>query len=540
MIGFRGLAATTLLAVLVVASACAPATTAPGSTAGTPGATSGGTLVVGTNFSVLSMDPARTVSNTSMNVLHAAYDSLTTYDGADLKTPKPNLATSWKVSTDGLTYDFTLRSDAKFESGNPVTADDVKWSLERLANVNGIAAFYVASIDSVTATDATHVSIKLKAPNSGLLAIVAAPPTGILDSKFVKGKGGDATPSGKDNDKAEAYLNTHSAGSGPYVMTSYTPNQEVTMERNKNYWGKAPAFDRVVLKHQAEPATEKLQLERGDIQIALGLGQDQAAALATTSGVTVSTAATATTFFVMFNTNPQLAGPLTNGKVRDAIRLAIDYDGLLKIAGAGAVRLAGVVPALLPGSLDSSSAPKQDVSKAKQALADSGLGSVKLTLSVGSDFVFGGVQFSVLAQKIQSDLKAVGFDVTIDGRPLPAWKADYIGGKLQMTVAVYAADWPDPSNFLVFSPDGSVSKRAQWSAAASPEAKAVFDLGNRAQAEVDATKRADLYRQFDQQLQQVGPYIPLLQPATPIGYRSELKGVAYNTTWEVDYRTVTK
>jgi peptide/nickel transport system substrate-binding protein len=534
-------------AALVVGSlglACTPAPAAPApaatsSSAATTPAT-GGTLVVGDNFSVLSMDPARTVSNTSMNVLHAAYDSLTTYDGADLKTPKPNLASSWQVSPDGLTYTFTLRSDVKFESGNPLTSADVKWSLERLANVKGIAAFYVASVASIEAPDPQHVVVTLNAPNSGMLAILSAPPTAILDSKLVKEKGADATAAAKDADKAETYLNSHSAGSGPYVMTSYTPNQEVTLERNKAYWGTAPFYDRIVIRHQAEPATEKLQLERGDIQIALGLGQDQTAALKDTAGVTTATAPTATTFFVMFNTNPELAGPFANPKVREAVRYALDYDGIMKIAGPGAVRLAGAIPALLPGALDPTSAPKQDKDKAKQLLAESGVSPLSAKLSIGSDFVFGGLQFSILGQKIQSDLQAVGIDTTIDGRPLPAWKADYIGGKLQMTAAVYAADWPDPSNFLVFSPDGSVSQRAQWAATASPDAKALFDLGNKAQAEVDAAKRAQLYQQFDTQLQQVGPYIPLFQPATPIGYRSDLKGVVYNTTWAVDYRAVGK
>ena len=297
----------------------APAPAAPAAAPTTPASTAtstpaGGTLVVGDNFSVLSMDPTRTVSNTSMNVLHATYDSLTTYEGADLKTPKPNVASSWQVSPDGLTYTFTLRPDVKFESGNLLTSADVKWSLERLANVKGIAAFYVASVASIETPDPQHVAIKLKDPNSGMLAILAAPPTAILDSKLVKENGGDASTEAKDGDKAETYLNSHSAGSGPYVMTSYTPNQEVTLERNKTYWGKPPLFDRIVLRHQAEPATEKLQLERGDIQIALGLGQDQTAALKDTPGVSTATAPTATTFFVMFNTNPDIAGPFANEK----------------------------------------------------------------------------------------------------------------------------------------------------------------------------------------------------------------------------------
>lgn len=538
MIGVRVGRATLLLA-LTIATACGQTAAPTGTTTASATPRPGGTLVVGANFSILSMDPARTVSATSMNVLHSTYDSLTIFEGSDLKTPKPNLANSWSITPDGLTYAFTLRSDAKFESGNPVTSRDVKWSLERLNNVKGISAFYVASVASVDAPDPAHVTIKLKAPNSGLLAILAAPPTGVLDSKLLADKGADASPSAKDNDKAEAYLNGHSAGSGPFVMTTYTPNQQVVLERNPNYWGTRPFFDKVVIQHQPEAATEKLQLERGDIQIAMGLGQDQASALQGTANVSVNTAPVATNFFVMFSMNPDLAGPLADPRVRDAIRYALDYDGIMKIAGPGAVRLGGVIPALLPGALESNTAIKQDKDKAKQLLQQVG-SPVKVKLSIGSDYVSGGVQFSVLGQKIQSDMQAVGIDVAIDGRPLAAWKADYIGGKLQMTVATYAADWPDPSNFLVFSPDGSVGVRAQWSAKSNADAAAILDLGQQAQAEVDATKRVAKYQQYDTKLQQVGPYVPLFQPATPLGWRSELKGVAFNTTWQVAYAAVSK
>jgi peptide/nickel transport system substrate-binding protein len=538
VIGAR-IARVTLIIGLSVAAACGQTAAPTGTSTASAAPKTGGTLVVGANFSILSMDPARTVSATSMNVLHSTYDSLTTFEGADLKTAKPNLATSWTISPDGLTYAFALRSGAKFESGSPVTSTDVKWSLERLNNLKGISAFYVASIATVDAPDSTHVTIKLKAPNSGLLAILAAPPTGVLDSKLLADKGADASASAKDNDKGDAYLNGHSAGSGPYVMTTYTPNQQVVLERNANYWGTKPFFDRIVIQHQPEAATQKLQLERGDIQIAMGLGQDQASALQGTANVTVNTAPVATNFFVMFSMNPDLAGPLADPRVRDAIRFALDYDGIMKIAGSGAVRLGGVIPALLPGALDPSSAPKQDKDKAKQLLQQVGT-PVKVKLSIGSDYVSGGVQFSVLGQKIQSDMQAVGIDVTIDGRPLAAWKADYIGGKLQMTVATYAADWPDPSNFLVFSPGGSVGVRAQWSANSSADAAAVLDLGQQAQAEVDATKRVAKYQQYDARLQQVGPYVPLFQPATPLAWRSDLKGVAFNTTWQVAYTSVSK
>src|SRR5436309_16135728 len=90
------------------------------------------TLIVAANFVIKSLDPARTIETTSEMVNHGTYDSLVTFDGEDLKTPKPSLATSWRVSNDGKTYTFTLRQVAKFSSGNPLTARDVKGCLDRI------------------------------------------------------------------------------------------------------------------------------------------------------------------------------------------------------------------------------------------------------------------------------------------------------------------------------------------------------------------------------------------------------------------------
>src|SRR5271170_5856495 len=89
-----------------------------------------GTLIVGVNFVIKSLDPARAFETTSSTILHATYDTLVTFNGEDLKTPRPSLATSWKTSADGLTVTFALRPNVKFASGNSLTSADVKWSFD--------------------------------------------------------------------------------------------------------------------------------------------------------------------------------------------------------------------------------------------------------------------------------------------------------------------------------------------------------------------------------------------------------------------------
>src|SRR5262245_16525620 len=125
------------LAVLIAGGALLWATTDAGAQA----------LVVGANFVVKSLDPARTVETTSNMANHSIYDSLVTFDGEDLTTPKPSLATDWTVSPDGKTYTFRLRRNVRFASGNPMTSADVKWSFDRVRYVKSNPTFFLNGVE---------------------------------------------------------------------------------------------------------------------------------------------------------------------------------------------------------------------------------------------------------------------------------------------------------------------------------------------------------------------------------------------------------
>src|SRR5215510_11274746 len=114
-------------------------------------------LVVGANFVVKSLDPGRTIETTSNMVNHSVYDSLVTFDGEDLTTPKPSLATDWTVSPDGKSYTFRLRRNVRFASGNPMTSADVKWSFDRVRYVKSNPAFYLSSMEDILTPDASTV-----------------------------------------------------------------------------------------------------------------------------------------------------------------------------------------------------------------------------------------------------------------------------------------------------------------------------------------------------------------------------------------------
>jgi len=232
-------------------------------------------LFIGTQLTMKSLDPARTIEASAYTINHATYDSLVTFDGEDLRTPKPSLATSWSASADGRAYTFKLRPNVKFVSGNTLTSADVKWTLDRVINLNATSKFLVDGITEVLAPDPMTVVVRLAASQPSIIPILSSSSLGVLDSKVVMANGGDAGPDAKSKDQAEPYLNAHSPGTGAFILTSYAPNQEVVLVKNPAHWRGAPKVDRIVTRHIAEPAAQQLQLERGDLDVTTGIGPDQ-------------------------------------------------------------------------------------------------------------------------------------------------------------------------------------------------------------------------------------------------------------------------
>jgi peptide/nickel transport system substrate-binding protein len=516
-------------AILVIVSSPNPAPAGQGTT-----------LVVAASFIIRSIDPGRTVETTSNMLNHATYDSLVTFEGEDLKTPKPALATEWKISDDGKTYTFKLRPNVKFSGGNPLTSVDFKWSFERVKNLKSNPAFYLNPVQEILTPDPLTLVLKLNAPNPALLAILASPSLGAVDSKLVAEKGGVSGPDAKDRDKAESVLNNQSAGTGPFILSSYVPEQEVVLVRNPNHWRPAPAIDRIVIRNITEPATQKLQVQRGDVDIATALGQDQAATLKGVPNVAVRSSLAAVTFYVLMNNNPEVGQAFANPKVQEAVRYALDYDGIMSIAGAGASRLAGVIPTGFPGALDPKTAFKTDREKSKALVKDAGLGEIKGQITYGSDQVIWGVPMAVLAQKIQADLAAVGIQLSLNGLPRAAALQLYRDAKNQVGVWSWAADFPDQSNFLVYMPGRTVGKRAGWPEDASPAAKELATLANKAESELDDAKRAAQMQRVDKRVMEIGPYAPLFQPAVPVAFRSNVKGVTFHSVWGLDFYAISK
>jgi len=338
-----------------------------------------------------------------------------------------------QVSKDGLTYTFTLRSGAKFTSGNPVTADDVRFSLRRLKYLKDNPSFFMDPVKDVEAMNPTTVKITLSAPDASFLAALAAIPCGIADAKTLIAKGATDAEDAKekDKDKATEYLNNTSEGSGPYKLVSFTKNVEGVMERNPNYWGPKPYFAKVIIKHVPNGITQREMVERGDADVAHDLDADLVAKITPGGKIKLVEGLSMNQVYLTIQNNPDVAKELSDKKVRQAISYAIDYDGIIK----GLVRGAGDrPPAILPiGVLgvDKTMNPQRDVAKAKQLLTEAGYPNgftVKLSYWTASLL---GVAPEPLAAKLQADLAQVGIKATLAPGERSVVISEYRAGKVQ-------------------------------------------------------------------------------------------------------------
>ncbi|MBR5229179.1 MAG: ABC transporter substrate-binding protein, partial [Firmicutes bacterium] len=268
----------------------------------------GSTVVVAMGAGFDTLDPSYCYEKNPPVVLTACYENLfkfMTNDGA----AEPMLADTYDFSADGKTLTITLK-DATFASGNPVTSEDVKFSIMRVKNLQGNPAFMTDTIASVDTPDEKTVVINLTEPDSAITSKLAYSALAILDSKVVKENGGTDAADAATADTAQAYLNTASAGSGMYVMTSYVPDQEIVLEKNANYWGEGTNVEKYIIKIQPDANTQMMTLASGDLDIALNMTDDTMAELAKKDNLKGINGATKTVGFIMMNMDPEIGGPV--------------------------------------------------------------------------------------------------------------------------------------------------------------------------------------------------------------------------------------
>ncbi|GMA32503.1 ABC transporter substrate-binding protein [Litorihabitans aurantiacus] len=482
----------------------------------------GGTLVVDTAFSLETGDPGRNYVPTGSIVLHAMYETLLTFDGDDESTPVPALATM-EANDAATEFTFTLTGDRTFSDGSPIDADDVVFSLERLAGMESSKANFLMAGIEVTKVDDTTVVLTTTEPSLQVPAIVTNPALSILNSELVEANGGTTD----DTDAAEDFLGSTSAGSGPYVLDQLDLTSQVVLVPNPDYDGEKPAaYDRIVVRNVTEPATQLTNLRGGDSQLALDLSGDQVAGLG--SDLDVNSVPGAQSIFLLLNQDAGVSGTLANPAFAEAVRYALDYDALLELAGDGSVEASGVIPPMFLGALEEG--VTQDLDRSAAALAESGYQGETISLRFPNDNPVGGVDFTTLGERVQSQLQAAGIQVSLAPGPFASEIDPYVDGTGAFSMWYWGPDFADSSSFLPFGPGEKVGLRAGWTADAAPDVAALVAAAKTA---TDPVEREAAFTDYATAMQESGAFVPLLVPARHFA-SSGVDGVAYNSNWTVD------
>jgi peptide/nickel transport system substrate-binding protein len=460
---------------------------------------------------IVSFDPAESYEFTNGEVDANCYRRLIRPNLDDATKIEGDLAESWTVSPDGLTFTFKLRRDAKFESGNPVTANDAAFSLQRVVKLNKTPGFIVTqfgfSPDNVEKTIRAldDYTLEMKLPNeaeatSFVLYCLSANVGSVVDTKTVMANQANG-------DLGNTWLKNHTAGAGPYKLTEWAASDHVIIDTNPNAAEKA-LMRRIVIRHVADPSAQLLQLEKGDVDIARDLGADQLKSIAGNKSLTIAAASQGTSMYMAMN---QAMPQLQKVEVHQAIKNAIDYEAIAKNITPNTWSVCQTfLPYALPGALKSTPF-KKDVAKAKALLAQAGLAD---GFAVTMDYINTSPN-SDIAQAIQADLAAIGIMVSLQPGDQKQVITKTRARQHQLAVLVWGTDYFDPnSNSQAWCENPDDSDQSKLKILAWRSHFVDQELTTESQAavhELDPARRIELYHKIQQQFMERAPFAMLLQ-----------------------------
>lgn len=375
----------------------------------------GGEIVVGIQQDIDSLDPHLAAAAGTKEVLFNIFEGLVKPDANGNMVAA--VASDYKISEDGLTYTFTLREGIKFHNGNLVTAEDIKYSIDRAAGLlnEGDAPLIanLSNVSKVEIVDEKTVNVILKSANSEMICYMTA---GIIP---------------KDSDKQDTIV-----GTGPFKLESYKVQDSVVVVKNDNYWVPGvPYLDKVTFKIVSDTDSAMLFLKGGSIDLYPYLTSDQAEELE--GDLDIISGASNTVQALFLNNAVE---PLNNVDVRKAICYAMDEDAINAFVSGSRGEIVGsmMLPGLKDYYLDLSDAYKRDTKKAKELLKQAGYeNGFELEVIYPSNYQIHTDAATVIADQ----LKEVGIKVILKPVDWNTWLTDvYKGRKYQATVCAFATE----------------------------------------------------------------------------------------------------
>ncbi|AEC51401.1 extracellular solute-binding protein [Pyrococcus sp. NA2] len=396
-----------MLGVVIAAGCIGGKTTSKPSTTSSPSPKEesqvSNVVIYGYDSEMITLDPSIEFSN-SIVTLANVYECLVKYTDKGLE---PWLATSWESNENGTEWIFHLRKGVKFHTGNELTAEDVKWSIERTIRMGMGPAFIWDPVESIEIIDKYTIKFKLKYPANLPLIASSAYGAYIMDSKFLSKIGDDKAISD--------YLNQgHDAGTGPYMIVKYDPKTEVVLKKFDEYWGgwSKDQFDTAIIKIIPDPALREQMVTSGEIHIAKNLPLDDIPKLQQNPNVVIYEEPSFRVLYGMLNTKKP---PLNNKLVRKALSYAVPYKDIVNyVLGGHGYVAKGPIPKGMMGYFEDLPTYTYDIERAKQLLNEAGYpnGGFKLVLT----YTQGDEAEGKVAEILKAEWQKLGIDVEI--RPM--------------------------------------------------------------------------------------------------------------------------
>ncbi len=481
----------------------------------------GGTMIYGRYADSIFLEPVYTQDNYDIWILSNLYDTLLhpTNDGKGIEA---GLATAWKVSDDGKSVTLTLRQGTRFSDGTPITAEDVKWSLERASKPgNGIWQFLVSAIDNVSISDPHTVVIHLSHPDPAILSALTVFNTSIMPSKEF-----EAEPGKTDHDKAVAFAQ-HPVGSGPFVLKSWQHNSTMNLVRNPYYWAKGadgqslPYLDGIKFEIIPDDATRILKLQSGELDGAEFIPYSRVKELQGDHSLNMMLYPSTRVEYANVNARPQIDGkpnPLANQKVRQALNYAIDKDAIIQLVTFGIGKpMTSFMSTSTP--LNSGTKPLYpvNVTKAQQLMKEAGYPN---GFSTSLMILSGNEDDISIATALQQMWSQIGVKLSINQVDAATRTDNFRKGNFEIRLAPWTDDIADPNEITTYFAY-SKTIQALHSGWKDDHLDALFEAS---QKETDRAKRANDYKQMQDIYNTSGPSIPLYESSYPVALKKDVHG----------------
>ena len=474
---------------------------------------SAGRFVYASAFPFVDLDPSSAFSAEHI-VLQNVYETLTRFNPpGSPELLSAGLAVEWESNDDATSWTFRLRDGVTFHDGSPLNAEAVRASLQRTIDLGLGAAFIFLPVESMEAVDDLTISFSLAWPapldlvmSSGFAAYIISPESAAQDSQW--------------------FNNGNGAGTGPYMIESVSPNENVILTRHDAYWGgwSAGQFDEVELRIVEDPVLADQMIRSGDADFTFNLPFDAYPSLERDESLSVVRGLSMTNLFGLLN-NVRLSA-----EVREALVLSFPYDDIVdNLYGGEATRAVGPIPQTIWGATTDLSLPPTDLDRAAGILSGAGVQDLALTYSYDA----GEVEQEQIGAVWRADLASIGVDLVLE--PL-TWDARWEiaqgdpGGAQDIFTMFWYPTYVTPTDFLYSLYRSEEAPFFNLGYYSNPEFDALLDAADAASG-TDTDAASDMFRQAQQILIEDNAAVFMLDVPSVSVIRADIDGYTPNPAY---------